>query len=121
MLAIHGDKFHKFLKKYPRLSELASGIHLVAQSIGSEQRFARKLKSKAKKRFGEAMDICRDAMLYCQHTGADKIFVGHTHIAGSEQGIYYNSGSCAEIPLSYITLGDLGIRIHYENYLKEAT
>ncbi len=53
----------------------------------------------------------------------DRVFCGHTHKAGSieREGVsYYNSGSWADFPPTYMTVASEGIRIHeYRESLPE--
>jgi hypothetical protein len=59
--------------------------------------------------------VADGAIAHAQARGADRIFSGHTHEAMhlEQDGVhYYNAGGWIDSRLTYITIGEEGVRIH---------
>ena len=117
-LAIHGDQFDTFYHKYPLLSEIATRIYEKFQCLGSYARWVCARLKRGAKRYTSAYDyVAQGATLYAAHKGIDHVFCGHTHHAEHRllNGVqYYNSGCWTDDgQYVFITIGDLGIRIHH--------
>jgi UDP-2,3-diacylglucosamine pyrophosphatase LpxH len=118
-LALHGHQYDRYMVRNPYISMIAAKVYLFIQSIDSErQLFSRFMKraSKAWLRNSERVAVGAASHGYRDHV--DVVFCGHTHRDLAEKlgkVEYYNSGCWTDIPSSYITLGDEGIRVNYEN------
>ena len=59
--------------------------------------------------------VASGAIAYARLRQADRVFCGHTHKADSierDSVAYYNSGSWADFPPTYLTIDSAGVRIH---------
>jgi hypothetical protein len=62
--------------------------------------------------------VASGAIAHARERGAQRIFCGHTHDAMhlEQDGVdYYNAGGWIDARLTYITVGDNGVRIHDYN------
>jgi putative phosphoesterase len=117
ILCLHGDRFDKFIDKYPKASKIADTIYRIIQKFDKKiiPSFIKK-KSKAYVKCYE--NICGSAIEYAKKIKADIVCVGHTHYATKNlvQNIMYcNSGCWTDSVCSYITIvdGEAGL-FHYK-------
>jgi UDP-2,3-diacylglucosamine pyrophosphatase LpxH len=102
-LAIHGHQFDGFAVNSLSLSSVGTGLFLALQKLD--------LKGNPMTRLIDRWNT----LAYARMHQADRIFCGHTHAAMHEErdGIhYYNSGGWIDSKLTYITIGEEGVRIH---------
>lgn len=115
--AIHGHQFDDFLVNYPLIGNFAGKIYNLIQLVDffHDKKISRFVKRRSKGWLRLSGKVARRAILYAQVRGIDYIFCGHTHKAMElkNDGIhYYNSGCWTDVPLTYITMNDKGIKIN---------
>lgn len=117
-LAIHGHQFDSFLIKNPILSAIASSLYLIIQKLDSrKQTISRFIKRTSKGWLRLSAQVSKRALIYARWNRARYIFCGHTHLAMKETSTknnieYWNSGCFTDIPSTYITIGEEGIKIY---------
>jgi UDP-2,3-diacylglucosamine pyrophosphatase LpxH len=115
-LAIHGDQFDQFYRDHFALVEWSTWAYQVLQSFGPKAYpLCLYLKNNCKHYVRAISTVAEGAARYAKKKGADFIFCGHTHHAEHKKiGAidYYNSGTIQADVVSYVTLGDQGVRIH---------
>ncbi|MFH1182833.1 MAG: UDP-2,3-diacylglucosamine diphosphatase [Candidatus Moraniibacteriota bacterium] len=114
--AIHGHQFDDFLISYPLIGNLAGRIYNLIQIIdfSHDKKISRFVKRSSKGWLRLSGKVAKRAIVYAQLRGIDYIFCGHTHKAMelTKDGVsYYNSGCWTDVPSTYITLDDKGIKI----------
>lgn len=115
--AIHGHQFDDFLVNYPLIGNLAGRIYNFIQMLDffNDKKISRFVKRRSKGWLRLSGKVAHRAILYAKLRGIDYIFCGHTHksMELKDDGInYYNSGCWTDLPPTYITLGENGIKIH---------
>jgi UDP-2,3-diacylglucosamine pyrophosphatase LpxH len=115
-LAVHGHQFDRFIVNNILLSHVGTALHLLLQKLD--------LKGKPFARFADRANtswlrlskkVCAGALLHARFRGAQRIFCGHTHEAThcEKDGIdYYNTGSWTDEKLTFVTVGEEGVKIH---------
>jgi len=115
-LAIHGHQFDRFLVNNIIISWIATIAYLLIQRIDTKNyTISRFIKKKSKSWMRLSEKVANGAILYGKLRRAKYVFCGHTHKAmeltkyGSH---YYNSGCWTDVPSSYITIDEKGIKIN---------
>ena len=115
-LAIHGHQFDRFAVNNLLLSSLGTFLHLQLQKLDFKGKaFSRFLDRQGARWLRLSSKVASGAILHAQMRQADRVFCGHTHKAESieREGVaYYNSGSWADSPPTYLTIDSEGVRIH---------
>jgi UDP-2,3-diacylglucosamine pyrophosphatase LpxH len=114
-LAIHGHQFDRFLVDNAAISYVASAIYLMLQKIDfKDKRFSRFVKKTSKGWLRLSHKVFVSAVKYGRERGVGCVFCGHTHKAEEklkQSPTYYNAGCWTDLPCTYITIDDEGIRI----------
>lgn len=120
-LAVHGDRFDRFVATHRRVSRQVSALYGFCQRHLSRSGDWPKRISRmhGSGRLGEEM--ARRAARYAHRRNADAIVCGHTHhpihrrfepSAGQARSVdYYNAGSWIDWPMSFVTVDAGGVRI----------
>jgi UDP-2,3-diacylglucosamine pyrophosphatase LpxH len=120
-LAIHGHQYDSFLVGNAALSSVGEWIYIHLQKLDSKSRFiSRFLDRQNSKWMRLSPKVASGALAYARARGADVIFCGHTHMAmqAERKGVrYFNSGCWTTEGPTYITIDELGVRIH--DYVSE--
>jgi UDP-2,3-diacylglucosamine pyrophosphatase LpxH len=115
-LAIHGHQFDGFAVNSVPLSNLGTWFYLLVQKLDLRGNPLSRLIDRLNTRWLRmSAKVARGALAYARMHAADRIFCGHTHDAmhlGQDGIDYYNSGGWIDSPLTYITVGEDGVRIH---------
>ena len=115
-LAIHGDQFDEFYKDHMNLVDWVTWAYQVLQSFGPKAYPLCLYLRNYSKHYARAINtVAEGAVKYAENRGADVIFCGHTHHAEHKKLgkiNYYNSGTIQSDIVTFITLGDQGVRIH---------
>lgn len=115
-LAIHGHQFDGFAVNSVPLSNLGTWIYLQLQKLDFKGKPLARLIDRLNTRWLRmSTKVAGGAITYALERGADRIFCGHTHDAMDleRDGVhYYNSGGWIDSRLTYITIGEEGVRIH---------
>lgn len=115
-LAIHGHQFDGFAVNSLSLSSLGTNFFLALQKLDLKGNPMSRLIDRWNTRFLRmSSKVAGGALAYARTHQVDRIFCGHTHAAMHEErdGIhYYNSGGWIDSKLTYITVGEQGVRIH---------
>jgi len=115
-LAIHGHQFDRFLINNWLLSNVNTFLHLLLQKLDFKGKWFSRLVDRLGTRWLRlSPKVAAGAIAHARLHLADRIFCGHTHAAlvQRQDGIeYYNSGSWADFPPTYITVGSEGVVIH---------
>jgi UDP-2,3-diacylglucosamine pyrophosphatase LpxH len=118
-LAIHGHQFDGFAVNSVSLSKLGTWIYLLLQKLDLRgnplSRWIDRLNTRWLRM---STRVASRALSYARLHGKERIFCGHTHMAmhREQDGIhYYNSGGWIDSRLTYITIGEDGVRIHEYN------
>lgn len=115
--AIHGHQFDDFLVNYPLIGNLAGRIYNLVQMLDffNDKKISRFVKRRSKGWLRLSGKVAHRAILYAKLRRIDYIFCGHTHksIELKDDGVYYyNSGCWTDVPSTYITMGENGIKIN---------
>ncbi len=115
-LAIHGHQFDGFAVNRLRVSHAGTWIYLLIQKLDLRGKpLARWIDRLNTRWLRMSPKVAEGAIAHARQRGAERIFCGHTHAAMDleRDGIhYYNSGGWIDSRLTYITVGDKGVRIH---------
>ena len=115
-LAIHGHQFDRFAVNNLLFSSLATLVHLQLQKLDFKGKaFSRFLDRLGARWLRLSSKVASGAILHAQLRQADRVFCGHTHKADfieRDSIAYYNSGSWADAPPTYLTVDSSGVRIH---------
>jgi UDP-2,3-diacylglucosamine pyrophosphatase LpxH len=118
-LAIHGHQFDGFAVNSVPLSNLGTWFYLLVQKLDLRGNPLSRLIDRLNTRWLRmSPKVSSGAISYARLRGASRIFCGHTHDAMDleQNGIhYYNSGGWIDSRLTYITIGERGVRIHEYN------
>jgi len=125
-LAIHGHQFDGFAVNSVPLSNFGTWFYLLLQKLDIKGKPLVRLIDRLNTRWLRmSAKVAAGAIAYARHHHIDRIFCGHTHDAmhKEREGIhYYNSGGWIDSRLTYITIGEEGVRIHdYTEGAQEAT
>jgi UDP-2,3-diacylglucosamine pyrophosphatase LpxH len=116
-LAIHGDQFDQFYRNHFNLVEWGTWVYQVLQSFGPKAYpLCLYLKNNSKHYARVINMVAEGAVKYAEKKGADFVFCGHTHhVEHKKMGAihYYNSGTMQSEVVSFVTLGEQGVRIHF--------
>jgi UDP-2,3-diacylglucosamine pyrophosphatase LpxH len=115
--AIHGHQFDDFLINYPLIGNWAGRIYNLIQLIDffNDKKISRFVKRRSKGWLRLSGKVAKRALLYAKMHRIDYIFCGHTHKSmelRNNGASYYNSGCWTDVPSTYITLSDQGIKIN---------
>lgn len=114
-LAIHGHQFNHFLINFPLVYRIVGSIYTLAKFIDKKQRLGRWAKRIYINCFNPSKKIAKGAARLYRHRGIDCIICSHSHqpLKTKINGIeVYNSGTFDDIPSTYITVDENGIKIH---------
>ena len=115
-LAIHGHQFNGFAVSSIPLSNLGTRLYLQLQKLDLKGNPIARLIDRLNTRWLRmSANVARGALAHARERAAGRIFCGHTHNAMHVQqdGVdYYNAGGWIDERLTYITIGDEGVRIH---------
>jgi UDP-2,3-diacylglucosamine pyrophosphatase LpxH len=115
-LAIHGHQFDGFAVNSVRLSNVGTWFYLQLQKLDVKGKPLARLIDRLNTRWLRmSSKVAEGAIAYARQRGIDRIFCGHTHDAMhiERNGVnYYNSGGWIDSRLTYITIGNEGVRIH---------
>jgi len=115
-IAIHGHQFDGFAVNSLSLSHLGTWFYLLLQKMDLRGNPLSRLIDRLNTRWLRlSTKVASGALCYARLHAADRIFCGHTHDAmhREQDGIhYYNSGGWIDSRLTYITVGEDGVRIH---------
>jgi UDP-2,3-diacylglucosamine pyrophosphatase LpxH len=115
-IAIHGHQFDGFAVNSVPLSNLGTWFYLLVQKLDLKGNPLSRLIDRLNTRWLRmSAKVAAGALAYARLHGADRIFCGHTHDAMDceQDGVhYYNSGGWIDSKLTYITVGEEGVRIH---------
>jgi UDP-2,3-diacylglucosamine pyrophosphatase LpxH len=115
-MAIHGHQFDRLVANNMRLNYLGTLLYLQLQKLDFKGKpLARFIDRLNTRWLRMSAKVASGALLYARLHRIDRIFCGHTHVAMRQErdGIeYYNAGGWVDSRLTYITIGEGGIRIH---------
>jgi UDP-2,3-diacylglucosamine pyrophosphatase LpxH len=115
-LAIHGHQFDGFAVNSVPLNNLGTRIYLQLQKLDLKGNPIARLIDRLNTRWLRmSTKVASGAIAHARELGAQRIFCGHTHDAMhlEQSGVgYYNAGGWIDARLTYITIGDQGVRIH---------
>jgi len=118
-LAIHGHQFDGFAVNSMPLSSLGTRLYLQLQKLDLKGNPIARLIDRLNTRWLRmSAKVASGAIAHAREHGAQRIFCGHTHDAMhlERDGVdYYNAGGWIDARLTYITVGDNGVRIHDYN------
>ena len=118
-LAIHGHQFDGFQVNRVRLSRLGTSLYLQLQKLDVKGKPIARLVDRVNTSWLRlSPKVSSGALAYARQHAAGRVFCGHTHeaIHVERDGIhYYNSGGWIDSRLTYITVGNQGVRIHEYN------
>jgi UDP-2,3-diacylglucosamine pyrophosphatase LpxH len=118
-IAIHGHQFDGFQVNRVRVSRWVTSLYLQLQKLDFKSKPIARLIDRCNTRWLRMSEkVAAGALEYARHHQAERIFCGHTHEAVhvEKDGIdYYNSGGWVDSRLTYLTVGELGVRIHEYN------
>ena len=125
-VAIHGHQFDGFQVNQLRLSRWGTSLYLMLQKLDFKSKpIARMIDRLNTRWLRMSPKVSAGALAHAKHHGADRIFCGHTHEALhiERDGInYYNSGGWVDSRLTYLTIDELGVKIHeYVEHKQERT
>ena len=115
-LAIHGHQFDGFAVNSVPLNNLGTRLYLQLQKLDLKGNPIARLIDRLNTRWLRmSAKVAAGAIAHAKERGAQRIFCGHTHDAMhmEQDGVeYYNAGGWIDARLTYITIGDQGVRIH---------
>lgn len=115
-LAIHGHQFDQFLVNHEILTNVACTFYDLIQKCDTKQKkISRYLKTKSKTWLRNTTKVAQGAAHYCASRHAGTVFCGHTHHASNSviDGVqYFNTGCWTDIPSTFITVDEKGVKIH---------
>jgi UDP-2,3-diacylglucosamine pyrophosphatase LpxH len=115
-VAIHGHQFDGFQVNNMRLSRWGTELYLKLQKLDFKHKpIARMIDRLNTRWLRMSPKVAEGALHYAKQHDASRIFCGHTHEAlhVERDGIdYYNSGGWVDSRLTFLTVGDEGVRIH---------
>ena len=120
-LAIHGHQYDTFLVGNAALSAAGEWVYMHLQKLDSKSKLiSRFLDRQNSKWMHLSPKVAAGALALASQRGVDAVFCGHTHMAmqAERKGIrYFNSGCWTTEDPTYITVDELGVRIH--DYVSE--
>lgn len=116
-VAVHGHQFDTFVVKNVRLHYwFGTLLYLQLQKWDTKSKALTRFLDRLGTRWQRLSEKVADgALTHARRVGATRIFCGHTHAALQKQcdGCeYYNCGAWIDEALTYITVGEDGVRIH---------
>lgn len=115
-VAIHGHQFDGFQVNQLRFSRLGTSLYLALQKLDFKKKPIVRLIDRLNTRWLRmSSKVSAGALEYARRYAADRVFCGHTHEALriEQEGIeYYNSGGWVDSRLTYLTIDEMGVRIH---------
>jgi len=120
-LAIHGHQYDSFLVRNALLSSVGEQIYLQIQKLDSKSKFLSRFLDRQNSKWMQlGPKVASGALAYARQQHVDVAFCGHTHMSmqAERKGIrYFNSGCWTTESPTYITVDELGVRIH--DYVSE--
>jgi UDP-2,3-diacylglucosamine pyrophosphatase LpxH len=114
-IAIHGHQFDGFAVNRVPLSNLGTRLYLLLQKLDLRGNPLSRLIDRLNTRWLRlSAKVAAGALAYARTHKADRIFCGHTHQAMQleRDGVaYYNSGGWIDSRLTFVTVGEDGVRI----------
>lgn len=116
-IAVHGHQFDDFSVNNFHLSYwVGTLLYLQLQKLDSKKKTLTRFLDRLNTRWLRlSTKVAAGALAYARRHNATRIFCGHTHDAlhVSQDGAdYYNCGAWIDERLTYITVGEDGVRIH---------
>ena len=115
-VAIHGHQFDGFAVNSVTVSNFGTWFYLLLQKLDLRGNPLSRLIDRLNTRWLRmSAKVAAGALAYARQHRVDRIFCGHTHDAMhlEQDGIaYFNSGGWIDSRLTYITVGEEGVRIH---------
>jgi UDP-2,3-diacylglucosamine pyrophosphatase LpxH len=115
-IAIHGHQFDGFQVNQLTLSRWGTALYLQLQKVDFKGKpIARMIDRLNTRWLRMSPKVAAGALAYARHHEGQRVFCGHTHEALyiEQSGIsYYNSGAWVGSRLTYLTVGEKGVRIH---------
>jgi UDP-2,3-diacylglucosamine pyrophosphatase LpxH len=116
-IAVHGHQFDGFVVKNVRLHYwFGTLLYLQLQKWDTKSKALTRFLDRLGTRWQRLSEKVADgALTHAKHREAERIFCGHTHAALHKQSDgrdYYNCGAWIDERLTYITVGEEGVRIH---------
>ena len=118
-LAIHGHQFDGFVLSNVRVSYfIGTLLYMQLQKWDSKKKTLTRFLDRLNTRWLRlSPKVASGALAHARYHQAARIFCGHTHAAmhkhDAEHGIdYYNCGAWIDERLTYVTVGEEGVRIH---------
>ncbi len=117
IICTHGDKFDDFIANYPITVKIADFIYRLLQKLDNDFYWAKLAKMRSKTFLGSIQKIKEKAIEYKEKKGCDVICCGHTHVAESNNNVYYNSGCWTEKTCNYLSVldGIISVKKYEEN------
>ncbi len=123
-LAVHGDRFDRFISKHQILGHWIGCLYAFCQHRLSRDGEWPKRLDRLHNRWTDLSDkVAQGAVAFAADQGADVIVCGHTHaplerrFAASGLGrpavTYVNAGSWVDSPASFLTVDAMGVRINH--------
>ncbi|MGB9199265.1 MAG: UDP-2,3-diacylglucosamine diphosphatase [Terriglobales bacterium] len=115
--AVHGHQFDTFVVKNVRLNYwFGTLLYLQLQKWDTKNKALTRLLDRLGTRWQRLSEKVADgALAHAARIGAARVFCGHTHAALHKRRDgcdYYNCGAWIDEKLTYITVGEEGVRIH---------
>lgn len=121
-VAVHGHQFDPFCAKNVLLARFGERIFYELQKLdGSNKRFSRFIDRVNTRWLRLESRVAEGALLYARAGRVDRIFCGHSHVAGhhSRHGAdYYNSGCWTSATPTYVTVNEEGVQIRQYEGIK---
>jgi len=119
-LAMHGHQFDRFVSRNLFISRIGVEIYRAMQKMDSRNKFVTRHLDRFNTKWLRLTEkVSAGALAYAKQGHIDRVFCGHTHAADerAKDGVhYFNSGSWVDAAPTYITIAEVGVRIHiYEN------
>jgi len=111
----HGHRYDSFINEHPYQTLVADWIYWLIQKLDPSHVWAQSAKHASKTFLRNSEIIEEKSLEYAAKKGYDTIICGHTHHAIAHPGkiSYYNSGSWAELPCTFLTINNGQVELHY--------
>ena len=114
-VAVHGHQFDPFCLKNESLSRFGERLFCQIQKLeGGSKPVSRWIDRVNSRWLRMESRVAEGALLWARAARVERIFCGHTHVAGhiNRNGVdYYNSGSWIDSNPTYITVAEEGVEI----------
>lgn len=112
LLVMHGDVFDTFITDHPILTIICDWIYWSLLIIDKSHHLAKLAKHSSKSYMHCSEVISKESVVCAKKLKCDIAICGHTHLALKKEN-YFNSGSWAERPSSYLTVKDGLVELNY--------